>query len=67
MDPKDRRILPLPRWKRRETAMLFHSEDHEVEISIMRTPASVDVNSVKGVVVYFADSGWEPGDRTQTL
>ena len=63
VDPKGWRILPLPRWRRRETAMLFSSEDREVEISIMRMPASVDVDSVKGLVVYIADSDWVPGGQ----
>ena len=43
--------------------MLFSSEDREVEISIMRMPASVDVDSVKGLVVYVADSDWVPGGQ----
>ena len=41
--------------------MLFSSEDREVEISIIRMPASVDVGSVTGLVVYVADRDWVPG------
>lgn len=61
MDPKGRRTLPLLRRMRRNPSTHFLSEDREVEISIMRMPPSVDVDSVKGVVVYVADSDWLPG------
>ncbi len=43
--------------------MLFASEDREMEISITRMPASVDVDSVKGLVVYVSDSDWVPAGQ----
>ena len=54
--PRGRRFLPLARWMRRGSAALFHSEGREVEISIRRMPASVDVESVKGVALYVVPS-----------
>ena len=49
-------MLLWRRRMRRGTPMLFHSLDREVEFSIMRMPASVDVGSVKRVVVYVSAS-----------
>ena len=56
IDPKGRRLLPLPRWMRRQGAALLRTEDREVEISIRRMPASVDVESVKGIALYVVSS-----------
>lgn len=52
MDPKGRRLVLWPRWMRRQSTALFLSQDREVEFSIRRMPASVDVESVKGIALY---------------
>lgn len=60
-DLKGRRMVPFWRRIRRDAAVLVRSEDREVEISIKRMPASVDVSSVKAVVVYVDDGSAASG------
>ena len=56
VDPKGGRVLSFARWMRRDTPLVFRSLDREVEISITKMPASVDVENVTRLVVFVADS-----------
>ncbi len=51
--------MPPFKWRRQDPAVL-RSEDDQVAISILRMPASVDVERVRQVVVYVAAGPDDP-------